>query len=251
MRKGGRETEQEGRKNVNECPRDDPTENTRCLRSHSYTQVQVLTVSQLQVLSLSQPVRSFSLSFWAHQQSITISLSSQKADRSHPWKRGGKKRHPPSNTVYAEWSCALWWQSIYTWEEGNWYCDRSNIAANEGLLPGKLEKRWWTVEEIYQGLTIKNVEEKLKSLFKCIFEIILKWYEMLVMRVSDMWAFRNNAQNKLYPLGKNIVFLALLPISIVRYIYEHSVLQKNQRQIFPPHIISLNFLFFQNTYHII
>lgn len=153
-------------------------------------------------LSLFQPVRSFSLSFWAHQQSITISLSSQKADRFHPWKRGGKKRHPPSNTVYAEWRCALWWQSIYTWEEGNWYCDCSNIAANEGLLPGKLEKSWWTVEEIYEGLTIKNFEgkngrEHNSNLFSTgaslhVCERALKWYEML-MRVSDMLAFWNNA----------------------------------------------------------
>lgn len=82
---------------------------------------------------------------------------------SHYWlhsgfwgKPGPAESNVPSNTVYAEWSCALWWQSIYTWEEGYWYWDRSNIAANEGLRPGKLEKRWWTVEEIDEGLTIKN-----------------------------------------------------------------------------------------------
>lgn len=142
--------------------------NTRCLCSHSLTQV-LLTVitslfgiAHLRSSSLSLSVRSLIQSLTRGAPTIHhhITLSSQKSGQISSMKRGKKRQHPPSNTVYAEWSCALWWQSIYTWEEGNWYWDRSNIAANEGLLPGKLEKRWWTVEEIYEGLTIKNVEGK-------------------------------------------------------------------------------------------
>ncbi len=153
----------------------------------------------VQVLSLSAFAHSVSHSWRTNNPSPYHSQLSKKADRFHPWK-GEKRQHPPSNTVYAEWSCALWWQSIYTWEEGNWYWDPSNIAANEGLLPGKLEKRWWTVEEIYEGLTIKNVEGKklqktqLKwlstwSIFKC----TVFWGHWNGKRCSDMWAFWNNA----------------------------------------------------------
>jgi len=73
----------------------------------------------------------------------------------------------PSNTVYAEWSCVLWWQSIYTWEEGNWYWDRSNIAANVALPPGKLGKSWWTAEEIFhEGVSIRcqtKTNKKMQS----------------------------------------------------------------------------------------
>lgn len=71
-----------------------------------------------------------------------------------------KRQHPPSNTVYAEWSCVLGWQSIYTWEEGKWYWDLSNIAANEALPPGKLGKSWWTAEEISMKAFPKDVKQK-------------------------------------------------------------------------------------------
>lgn len=123
-----------------------------CRFSASHTCVQVLSLS---ARSLIQSLTPGAPTIHHH---ITLSAQKKRTDFIH--EKGKKRQHPPSNTVYAEWSCALWWQSIYTWEEGNWYWDRSNIAANEGLLPGKLEKRWWTVEEIYEGLTIKNVEGK-------------------------------------------------------------------------------------------
>jgi len=80
----------------------------------------------------------------------------------HNWLQPGflcSMSEVPSNTVYAEWSCVLWWQSIYTWEEGNWNWDRSNIAANEALPPGKLGKSWWTAEEIFMVFP-SDVKEK-------------------------------------------------------------------------------------------
>ena len=72
--------------------------------------------------------------------------------------RRKKTKHPPSNTVYAEWSRVLWWQSIYTWEEGNWYWDRSNMAAHEALPPGKLEKSCCTAveETVIKGCPITS-----------------------------------------------------------------------------------------------
>jgi len=96
-----------------------------------------------------------------HQSHSLILKSDNSRQDFHILKKGRKKRqHPPSNTVYAEWSCVLWWQSIYTWEEGNWYWDLSNIAANEALPPGKLGKSWWTAEEIFMKAFPNDVKTK-------------------------------------------------------------------------------------------
>lgn len=140
--------------------------------TRSLTQVLLTSCSHL-VFFIAQPALftlafMFSLSLFAHSVSHSLGPSTihhlTRSQSDTYWKdlsmkKGRKRQHPPSNTVNAEWSCVLWWQSIYTWEEGYWYWDRSNIAANKGLLPGKLEKRWWTVEEIYEGLTI-NFKQK-------------------------------------------------------------------------------------------
>lgn len=98
-----------------------------------------------------------------HQSHSSISKSDKEQTRFlESQKKGrGKRQHPPSNTVYdAEWSCVLGWQSIYTWKEGNWYWDRSNIAANEALPPGKLGKSWRTAEEIFMKAFPKKVKQK-------------------------------------------------------------------------------------------
>lgn len=114
------------------------------------------------VRSLSLFAHSVSHSWPTNNPSPSHSLSKRYISDRFIHEKGRKRQHPPSNTVNEEWSCVLWWQSIYTWEEGYWYWDRSNIAANEALLPGKWEKRWWTVEEIYEGLTINS--KKCKQL---------------------------------------------------------------------------------------
>ena len=88
---------------------------------------------------------------WKETSADKVSISIKKGR--------GEKEHPPSNTVYAGWSCVLWWQSIYTLEEGNWYWDLSNIAANEALPPGKLGKSWWTAEEIFMKAFPKDVKQ--------------------------------------------------------------------------------------------
>lgn len=154
---------------------------TCCCCSHSLTQVLLTSCSHLVFFSLSQiaqpalftlafNVRSLSLFAHSvtlgpptihHHHHLTRSQKRYTSDR-FIHEKGRKRQHPPSNTVNEEWSCVLWWQSIYTWEEGYWYWDRSNIAANEALLPGKWEKRWWTVEEIYEGLTI-NSKQKMQT----------------------------------------------------------------------------------------
>lgn len=158
---------------------------TCCCCSHSLTQVLLTSCSHLvfkkkeekKKKKVAQPAL-FTLAF-------TFALSVCSLIQSHSWptnnpspshslakryildrfihEKGRKRQHPPSNTVNEEWSCVLWWQSIYTWEEGYWYWDRSNIAANEALLPGKWEKRWWTVEEIYEGLTINSKQKNANN----------------------------------------------------------------------------------------
>lgn len=152
---------------------------TCCCCSHSLTQVLLTSCSHLVFFFfLNRTISSFhtcvhvrSLSLFAHSvshswptnnPSPSHSLSKRYISDRFIHEKGRKRQHPPSNTVNEEWSCVLWWQSIYTWEEGYWYWDRSNIAANEALLPGKWEKRWWTVEEIYEGLTINS--KKCKQL---------------------------------------------------------------------------------------
>lgn len=135
---------------------------TCCCCSHSLTQVLLTSCSHfffhtcVHVRSLSLFAHSVSHSWPTNNPLPSHSLSKRYILDSLIHEKGRKRQHPPSNTVNEEWSCVLWWHSIYTWEEGYWYWDRSNIAANEALLPGKWEKRWWTVEEIYEGLTINS-----------------------------------------------------------------------------------------------
>lgn len=212
--------------------------NTRCLCSHSLTQVLLTVITSLFGIA---HLRSSSLSLSAFAHSVSHSwrtnnpspyhsqLSKKRTDFIH--EKGKKRQHPPSNTVYAEWSCALWWQSIYTWEEGNWYWDRSNIAANEGLLPGKLEKRWWTVEEIYEGLTIKNVEGKktAENNSNC----FPHGASLKCTGCLDMWAYWNNAWHKINFIHKGkkkkIVFISLLTIPTTKWILKsnHYMYTKN------------------------
>lgn len=112
-----------------------------------------------------------SFSFFSRFLTLTQSITNPTHWATEVWQhlfnqrgKNSKKTHPPSNTVYAGWRCVLGWQSIYTWEEGDWYWDLPNICvAKDAMPPGKLRKSWWTAEETSMKSFPKKKDQRKKN----------------------------------------------------------------------------------------